>query len=267
MRSEAFFSDLRDRGKVLVFGHRGMSQYYPENTMISFSKCDANPKIDAIELDVHTCRSGEVVIAHDFSLKRTANLDVEIEDLTLDEIKEIDVGSFKDPSFSDARIPQLGELFSSFGGRFIYDIELKVKAGQMNRDLCRKVLKLILDYRLQDRVIVSSFNPFALRAFRSECLKKRIAIPTADIFDRSDYVPKVLWNGKGHIVSRSTYQKPGLSRLDDAFMKSHGRLPIMAWTVNTVEDAERLLSYNKDEMHVFGLIGNDPNMLCDVVNR
>ena len=30
MRSEAFFSDLRDRGKVLVFGHRGMSQYYPE---------------------------------------------------------------------------------------------------------------------------------------------------------------------------------------------------------------------------------------------
>ena len=41
----------------------------------------------------------------------------------------------------------------------------------------------------------------------------------------------------------------------------------MAWTVNSPSDAERLLSYNKDEMHVFGLIGNNPDMLCDVVNR
>lgn len=267
MRSKAFFSDLRDRGKVLVFGHRGMSQYYPENTMISFSKCAANPKIDAIEFDVHTCRSGDVVVAHDFSLKRTANLDVRIEDLSLDEIKEIDVGSFKDPSFSDARIPLLEEVLSTFGGRFIYDIELKVKPGQINKDLCRKVLHLICEYHLQDRVLVSSFNPFALRAFRTECLKSRISIPTADIFERSESVPKFLWNGAGHMISRSTYQKPGLSRLDDAFLKSHGRLPIIAWTVNSVSDAERLLSYNKDKMHVFGLIGNDPDMLCDVVNR
>lgn len=267
MHSQAFFSDLRDRGKVLVFGHRGMSQYYPENTMLSFSKCAENPKIDAIELDVHTCKSGEVVIAHDFSLKRTAGLDVQIEDLSLDEIQDIDVGSFKNPSFSDARIPLLSELFSTFSGRFIYDIELKVKAGQINRDLCRKVLHLIRTYHLQDRVLVSSFNPFALRAFRTECLKNLIAIPTADIFERSEYVPKILWNGAGHFVSRSTYQKPGISRIDDAFVRSHGRLPIMAWTVNSASDAERLLSYNKEKMHVFGLIGNNPDMLCDVVNR
>ena len=267
MRSEAFFSDLRDRGKVLVFGHRGMSEYYPENTMISFSKCAQNPAIDAVELDVHVCRSGEVVVAHDFSLKRTAGLDVEIEDLTFDEIKEIDVGSFKDPSFSDARIPLLSDLFSTFGGRFIYDVELTVKAGQVNRDLCRKVLHIIKEFHLVDRVLVSSFNPFALRAFRLECIKNLVAIPTADIFERSEYVPKVLWNGAGHIVSRSTYQKPGLSRIDDSFIKSHGRLPIMAWTVNNREDAERLLSYNKDKFRVFGLIGNDPDMLCDVVNR
>ena len=266
MRSQAFFSDLRDRGKVLVFGHRGMSQYYPENTMISFSKCAENPKIDAIELDVHTCKSGEVVIAHDFSLKRTAGIDVQIEDLSLDEIQDIDVGSFKDPSFSDARIPLLSDVFSAFSGRFIYDIELKVKAGQINRDLCRKVLHLIHTYHLQDRVLVSSFNPFALRAFRTECLKSLTFIPTADIFERSEYVPKILWNGAGHFVSRSTYQKPGISRIDDAFVRSHGRLPIMAWTVNSASDAERLLSYNKVKMHVFGLIGNNPDMLCDVVN-
>ncbi|MCF0262600.1 MAG: hypothetical protein HUK23_06785, partial [Sphaerochaetaceae bacterium] len=117
--------------KVLVFGHRGFSDKFPENTMMSFAACADNPAIDGVELDVHLCKSGEVVVAHDFSLKRTAGLDINIEDLTWDELKEIDVGSFKGSGcggldFSGARVPLLEDLFRTFGDRFIYDIELKV---------------------------------------------------------------------------------------------------------------------------------------------
>ena len=267
MLAESFFADLRKRGKVLVFGHRGMSQYYPENTMISFQKCSENPGIDAVELDVHVCRSGEVVVAHDFSLKRTAGLDVEIEDLTYDELKEIDVGSFKGPQFSYARIPLLSELFSTFGSRFIYDVELKVKAGHINRELSGKVVHLIREFHLEDRVLVSSFNPVALRAFRTACIANLVSIPTADIFEHSEGVPRLLWNGLGHFISLSTYQKPGLSQIDSSFLRSHGRLPIITWTVNTASDAERLLALNSDKMRVFGLIGNDPAMLSEVVSH
>ena len=267
MRAAEFFSDLRERRKVLVFGHRGMSRFYPENTMLSFSKCASNPGIDAVELDVHVCRSGEVVVAHDFSLKRTAGLDVEIEDLTLDEIGSIDVGSFKDPEFSGCRIPLLSELFSSFGDRFIYDVELKVKAGKINRELSDKVLKLIRDYHLEDRVLVSSFNPLALRAFHAGCIRYGLQIPTADIFEHSEYIPRPLWNGLGRFISLSSYQKPGHRLVDRSFLRTHGRLPIMAWTVNSEEDAGRLLALNDGRMHVFGLIGNDPDMLAATVNR
>lgn len=267
MRAGSFFSYLRDRRKVLVFGHRGMSQFYPENTMLSFSKCAQNPDIDAIELDVHLCRTGEVVVAHDFSLKRTAGLDVEIEDLTLEELRNIDVGSFKGPEFSDCRIPLLRELFSTFGNRFIYDVELKVKSGKINKELSEKVIGLIREFHLDDRVLVSSFNPVALRAFHTACLLRNISIPTADIFDHSETIPRLLWNGFGHFISLSSYQKPGHRIVDDSFLKSHGRLPIMAWTVNSREDAERLLALNSDRMHVFGLIGNDPNMLAETVNH
>lgn len=250
-----------------MFGHRGMSQFYPENTMLSFSKCAQNPDIDAVELDVHLCKSGEVVVAHDFSLKRTAGLDAEIEDLTLDELRGIDVGSFKGPEFSGCRIPLLSELFSNFGNRFIYDVELKVKAGKVNREQSTKVVSLIREFHLEDRVLVSSFNPLALRAFRCECLRNRMPIPTADIFDHSEYIPRLLWNGFGHFISLSSYQKPGHKLVDSAFLRSHGRLPVMAWTVNTREDAERLLATNSDRMRVFGLIGNDPEMLAETVNR
>lgn len=267
MKENGLFSQLEAERKVLVFGHRGFSEEYPENTMISFSKAAENPLVDAVELDVHLCKTGEVVISHDFSLKRTAGIDREIEDLTLDELRGIDVGSFKGPEFSDCRIPLLSELFSTFGNRFIYDVELKVKAGKVNRELSTKVVSLIREFHLEDRVLVSSFNPLALRAFRCECLRNRMPIPTADIFDHSEYIPRLLWNGFGHFISLSSYQKPGHKLVDSAFLRSHGRLPVMAWTVNTREDAERLLAFNSDRMRVFGLIGNDPEMLAETVNR
>lgn len=263
-----FFEQLASQRKVLVFGHRGFSQDYPENTMVSFSRCAENPLIDAVELDVHLCSSGEVVVAHDFSLKRTAGLDREIEDLTFDELKSVDVGSFKGPQFSDQRVPLLSELFSSFGSRFYYDIELKVKAGKVNRELSRKVLGLIDDYGLRSRVLVSSFNPFALRAFNSV---SRSAFPSADIFEHSENIPKPLWDGAGHIISRATYQKPGFRQVDASYLRRHGSLPIITWTVNERSEAERLLSLNSDpedgKMKVFGLIGNDPDMLADVVSH
>ena len=263
-----FFDQLEAQRKVLVFGHRGFSQEYPENTMVSFARCAENPLIDAVELDVHLCRSGEVVVAHDFSLKRTAALDREIEELTLDELKNVDVGSFKGPQFSDQRVPLLSELFSAFGSRFYYDIELKVKAGQVNRELSQKVLRIIDEFGLRSRVLVSSFNPFALRAFNAV---SHSALPSADIFEHSENIPKPLWNGAGHIVSRSIYQKPGFRQVDASYLRRHGSLPIITWTVNERSEAERLLSLNSSaedgKMKVFGLIGNDPDMLADVVSH
>ena len=268
MSRSDLFSRLEAERKVLVFGHRGFSQEYPENTMISFSKCAENPLIDAVELDVHLCKSGEVVVAHDFSLKRTAGIDREIEELSLDELKDIDVGSFKDPVFKDARIPLLSELFEAFGARFYYDIELKVKAWDVNRALSRKVVALIDEFGLREQVLVSSFNPFALRAFNRI---SRYSFPTADIFERSQGIPKPLRDGAGRIVSRASYQKPGFKQVDALLISRRGCLPIITWTVNERSEAERLLALNGTEtggkMHVFGLIGNDPNMLADVVSH
>ena len=264
----AFFRDLEDRGKVLVFGHRGFSQNYPENTMLSFSQCADNPLIDGVELDVHMCRSGEVVVAHDFSLKRTAGIDREIEDFSYDELRDIDVGSFKGPQFGDARIPLLSDLFTAFGNRFLYDIELKVKAGKVNSAMSRKVIDLISDFNLWPNILVSSFNPIALGAFRRECrLHGNVsAPPMADIFAHSADIPRLLWNGAGHIVSRSSYQKPESLQVDERYLESHG-LPVITWTVNTEEEALRLLGLNRSGMKVFGLIGNDPHMLAEVVSR
>ena len=261
---DEIFLKNRDSGKVLVFGHRGYSQLYPENTMVSFEACAKQPEVDGVELDVHLCKSGEVVVAHDFSLKRTAGVDKEIEELTLDELKAIDVGSFKGAQFSDARIPLLEELLGTYGNRFIYDIELKVKAGKINGQLCKKTLDVIRKCNVQSNVMVSSFNPFALGRFGRIC---KHAMPTADIFCCSDDVPRSLHNGAGHWVSHSTYLKPQFSQVDEKFLSSHWNLPVITWTVNSAEEAKRLVSFNNGEkgMRVYGLIGNDPCLIAQAI--
>ena len=238
-----------------ILGHRGFSELYPENTMLSFSACEKDMRIDGIELDVHECRSGEIVVVHDSNLKRVAGIDACVEDLTWDEIQKIDVGTFKSPEFSSCRIPLLSELFETFGTRFVYDIELKVDKGRKYKKLCDKVWNLICANSLEENVMVSSFNPFALRFFNKVCM---MSIPTADIYDCNSTVPKMLHHGAGHLVSNSSYSKPDFTQVNSRFTEKLG-LEVITWTVNTREDAMRLMSVPK----VKGLIGNNPVLLAD----
>ena len=57
---------------MLKIGHRGAMGYAPENTLESFAKA-LELGADGIELDVHLCKSGEVVVIHDKRVNRTTN--------------------------------------------------------------------------------------------------------------------------------------------------------------------------------------------------
>ena len=58
----------------LLFAHRGCSNAAPENTMAAFQKVlDYN--IPGVELDVHICRTGELLVTHDFNLHRVTGFD------------------------------------------------------------------------------------------------------------------------------------------------------------------------------------------------
>ena len=56
-----------------IFAHRGASAYAPENTLEAF-RMAADMKADGVELDVHICRSGELVVTHDETAERAQAL-------------------------------------------------------------------------------------------------------------------------------------------------------------------------------------------------
>lgn len=247
---------LFDDNKTFVLGHRGFSEQYPENTMLSFEKCAEDERVDGIELDVHICKSGELVVAHDSNLTRVASIDCCIENMTWNELKDIDVGSFKGSEFSFCRMPLLTEVFERFGNRFIYDIEIKATKRGRYKKLCKQLWAAISDFSLEEKVMVSSFNPFALRFFNKVCV---MSIPTGDIYNVSQEVPKFLQKGKGHIISHSSFSKPEHVQVNEGFL-SNLNMDVITWSVNKAGDAKRLLMLSG----VKGLIGNNPIILAEI---
>ena len=91
---------LPDRKRPMLFAHRGCSSLAPENTMASFKKA-REVGAPGIELDIHVCKSGELVVVHDDTFQRTAGDSRAIADLTLAEIQAIDVGKGERPPLLD----------------------------------------------------------------------------------------------------------------------------------------------------------------------
>ena len=79
----------QSKNNILVFGHRGLKAFYPENTMISFQKA-LEAGVDGIELDINMTKDGHLVIIHDTSVDRTTNGSGLVQNHTLRELKELE---------------------------------------------------------------------------------------------------------------------------------------------------------------------------------
>src|SRR5437660_7160219 len=102
--------------RMLLGGHRGNADEFPENTLASFRSA-IELGVDLIECDVHLTEDGALPVIHDHLLDRTSNGSGLVRDLTMAELKALDAGSWKDPQFKEERIPTLGEVLDLARGR------------------------------------------------------------------------------------------------------------------------------------------------------
>ena len=78
------------KNKILKIGHRGAKGHVVENTLASIQKA-LDFGVHGIEIDVHLCKSGELVVFHDFTLDRITNGSGEISAFTLSELKQFKI--------------------------------------------------------------------------------------------------------------------------------------------------------------------------------
>lgn len=91
---------------LTVAGHRGFKATYPENTLLALEKA-LDLGVAMLEFDLRLSKDNVVVVLHDKTVDRTTNGSGFVGDFTLDQLKQLDAGSWFDESFRGLRIPTL----------------------------------------------------------------------------------------------------------------------------------------------------------------
>lgn len=139
---------------------------------------------DMIEFDVRMTRDFELVVHHDRSLGRTSDGSGRIWDLTLDELRTADAGSWHSRKFSGERIPTLRQVLDEIPVSVGLDIEVKTDGDRRRGTaLPEAVLLLVRESRRETSVVVSSFDhPFLRRLHRLDPALRlgALAVPVRD---------------------------------------------------------------------------------------
>lgn len=150
----------------VVFAHRGASAYAPENTMPAIELA-ASQGVEAIEIDVQLAADDSVVVFHDLSIARTTNGTGHINQLTFEQLKSLHAGAGFGSAYPDAKIPTLGEVLRDSDPHIFINIELKNFHTPFD-SLPFRAAKIVREFRAENRVMFSSFNPVALSRVRSQ---------------------------------------------------------------------------------------------------
>ena len=131
--------------KNKLIAHRGLHYNCIENTIPAFIQ--AIEKNYIIECDIHLSKDKELVVYHDYTLKRLYNKNILIKDLTHKELKKY-------------KIPSLEEVLSLINGKVPIIIEIKVQ----NKLLLKKLILLLDKYK--GKFAIQSFNPLTILSIK-----------------------------------------------------------------------------------------------------
>jgi glycerophosphoryl diester phosphodiesterase len=240
----------------LNFGHRGAPESAPENTLASFQTAH-EMGADGVELDVMLCADGEVVVMHDFTVDRTTNGHGSVRELTLAQLKALDAGSWFSPRFAGERIPTLREVIEWARQNVLLNVELKDWSLDGN-DLEQKVVAMVHDYGLEDRVLLSSFNP--LRVWRA----KRLAPNLSTGLIHAPNLPIFLRKAWLRAVARPDALHPQFEMVTNEYLRwaRQRGYRVNVWTPDTALSMQRSISQKVDM-----IITNRPDVLALILEQ
>ena len=126
-----------------VFAHRGLSLEAPENTLLSFLRALSSGATH-LETDVHVSRDGTAVISHDPDLVRLGGRNLRVDQLTMAELRRIDLGA--------------GQSFVSLGEALDAFPEARFNIDGKAAGAAAPTARAVLDAGALRRVLVTSFS-------------------------------------------------------------------------------------------------------------
>jgi len=250
--SQAFAQEptVGERKQVDNVAHRGATAYAPENTVAGFDLA-VDMKADYIEIDVQRSKDGELVVIHDTTVNRTTDGTGKVGELTFEQLRNLDAGSWKGKEFAGEQIPTFEEILDRYRGKVGILIELKAPElyPGMEEQMAEALKERNLDKPQNEKIIIQSFNFESMK-------KMNELLPTVPI--------GVLTSNIAHTTPEALQE---FSTYADWFNPSYGivtkelvsqvhaiGMQIGSWTVRSQEAADFLF-----EMGVDAIISDHPD--------
>ncbi|WP_201741279.1 glycerophosphodiester phosphodiesterase [Pradoshia eiseniae] len=245
--------------KVTNVAHRGASAYAPEHTIASYKLGDKMHG-DYIEIDLQMTKDGTLIAMHDETLDRTTNGTGLVKDHTLQEIKQLDAGSWfneKYPEYAKEeyeglKVPTLEEVFKKLGKNKKYYIE--TKSPDVYPGMEEELLRIINKYKINKKtLLLQSFSPDSL-------LKLHSLDPTLKLVQLISYKETATITDEeiDYIKSYAVGIGPNHTYLNEVYVQKvvQNGLDIHPYTVNTKERMKTLIDWG-----VTGMFTNHPDIL------
>ncbi|MBE3578200.1 MAG: DUF1080 domain-containing protein [Limnochordales bacterium] len=239
-----------------IIAHRGASREAPENTLAAFWR-GIELKADLLECDVYLSADGVPVLMHDSTVDRTTNGSGSITSLTLEQIKQLDAGSWKGAEFAGEKVPTLEELLELAKGKAQLLIEIK-QAGQ---PVVAATIAAIRKTGMTNNVVIQSFNreSVKLASQLAPDIPRALLLGDPGIRDTATagafIVKQVLESGANAVSINYGAVTPELVR----YLHSRG-IAVFVWTVDDRYYLQRMIMAGVD-----GIITNDPATAWQVI--
>jgi glycerophosphoryl diester phosphodiesterase len=251
----------------LFFAHRGGSALAPENTLVAFEK-GLSYGADALELDVHPTRDGEIVVFHDDTLDRATDGSGRVSAFTLDDLRQFDAGYRFTPDAGTTypyrgqgvAIPTLAEVYERFPTARV-NIEIKEDIPGVEEQLWR----VIQAAHAEDRSLLAGFLAAPLLRFRTVS-QGRVAtsgsMPEIRMFVLAAYARATRLLRPAYDALQVPESYRGVPVVTPTTVRAAHQLglAVLVWTVDDRASMERLLGYGVD-----GLMSDRPDILAQVL--
>lgn len=251
-------------GKIVNVAHRGASGYAPEHTIPAY-ELGEELNGDYIEVDLQMTSDGTLIAMHDVTVDRTTDGTGLVENMTVEEIKQLDAGSWFNTSYPEKakdeyiglKVPTLEEIFHRFGSGSNYYIE--TKSPDIYPGMEEELLRLIESYDLSNNVLIQSFSSDSLKLTHS----LDPSMPLVQLISQ----PALGDNAEDELEEIEQYAigvGPNFNNINEEYVhtvRSH-ELEIHPYTVNTKEAMKTALEWG-----VTGLFTNYPDFFSEVITE
>ncbi len=223
--SEKIKSSLAGSSFVNSVAHRGYSADAPENTLAAY-RLAKKKGFNCVECDVSFTSDGYAVLLHDASVDRTSDGTGNIANMTLEQARALDFGSWKSAEYAGEKIPTFDE-FIVFCKRLGLHPYIELKAG--TKEQIQSLVNAVKRYGMKDNVTYISFDLNCLEYVKAVDPNARLGYVTYDVNAGIINAAKQLLSGHNEVFIDCSYNGAYSAAVQ---LCAEADLPFEVWTVN-----------------------------------